>query len=86
MMRGATYNAIIRAGGRSSTGLRLLAWLSPSPLVTAEGPASRCKGLHVAKGNTRARKDETEMLILIGKKRTFRSPSGGHSLNGRSRR
>ena len=44
MMRGATYNAIKRVGGRSSTGLQPLAWDSPSPLGDAEGPTSWREG------------------------------------------
>ena len=63
----AQETAIKRAGGRSSTGLRLLAWLSPSPLVTVAGPTSRCKG------NTRARKSETVLLYLIGEEIPKRS-------------
>ena len=78
MMEKATYTAIIRAGGRSSTGLQPLAWLSPSPLGALRGQ------LPGVKGNTRTRKFETVMLFLIGEKDIFSSPSGGQSLNGRS--
>jgi hypothetical protein len=50
-----------RAGGRYSTGLQPLAWLSPSPLGALRDQ------LLGARSNSRARKFETEMhLILIG--------------------
>jgi hypothetical protein len=67
-----------RAEGRSSTGLQPLAWLSPSPLGALRDQ------LLGARSNSRARKFETEMLILIGKVTTKSCISDGHSLNGRS--
>ena len=75
---GTSLPAIIRAGGRSSTGLRPLAWLSPSPLGVLRGQ------LLGAKGYPRARKFETEMLILIGEVTSKHSVSDGQGLNGRS--
>jgi hypothetical protein len=68
---GTSLPAITRAGGRSSTGLRPLAWLSPSPLGALRDQ------LLGAKSNSRARKFETEMLILIGEVTTKRSVSDG---------
>ena len=44
IMKGATHIAITRAGGRCSTGLQLLAWPSPGPLATVEGPTSWREG------------------------------------------
>jgi hypothetical protein len=68
---GTSLPAIIRAGGRSSTGLRPLAWVSPTPLGALRGQ------LLGAKGNTRARKYEIVMLFLIGKATTKCSVSDG---------
>ena len=78
MMMGASLPAIIRAGGRSSTGLQPLAWVSPTPLGVLRGQPPG------AKGNSRAQRYETEMLFLIGKVTTKCSVSDGHGLNGRS--
>ena len=75
---GTSLPAIIRAGGRSSTGLRPLAWLSPSPLGALRDQ------LLGARSNSRARRFEAEMLKLIGEVITKRSVSDGHGLNGRS--
>ena len=49
---------------------------SALPRSAVAGPTSRCKG------NTRARKYETEMLILIGEKVLKRSVSDGQALTG----
>ena len=70
--------AMTRAGGRYLTGLQPLAWLSPSPLGALRDQ------LLGARSNSRARRFETEMLILIGKAITKRSISDGHGLNGQS--
>jgi hypothetical protein len=58
---GTSLPAITRAGGRYSTGLRPLAWLSPSPLGALRDQ------LLGARSNSRARRFEAEMLKLIGK-------------------
>jgi hypothetical protein len=68
---GTSLPAIIRAGGRLSTGLRPLAWVSPTPLGALRDQP------HGAEGNTRARRFEAEMLYLIGKATTKRSVSDG---------
>jgi hypothetical protein len=77
MMRGTRHRDNTR-GGRSSTGLRPLAWVSPTPLGVLRGQ------LLGAKGNPGARKYEIVMLYLIGKAITKRSISDGHGLNGQS--
>jgi hypothetical protein len=77
MMRGTRHRDNTR-GGRSSTGLRPLAWVSPTPLGVLRGQ------LPGAKGNPRARKHEIVRLILIGEEITKCSVSDGHGLNGRS--
>ena len=76
----AQETAIKRAGGRSSTGLRPLVWVSPTPLGGCGANFS------LQRANARARKYETELLYLIGEKHTFRSPSDGDGLNGLSSR
>ena len=75
---GTSLPAITRAEGRSSTGLRPLAWVSPTPLGALRDQ------LLGARGNSRARKFEAEMLFLIGEVTTKRSISDGHGLNGQS--
>ena len=75
---GTSLPAITRAGGRSSTGLQPLAWVSPTPLGVLRDQ------LHGAKGNPRARKFEAEMLFLIGEAITKSGISDGHGLNGQS--
>ena len=75
---GTSLPAIIRAGGRSLTGLQPLAWVSPTPLGVLRDQ------LPGAKGNPRARKFEAVRLILIGKVITKPGVSDGHGLNGRS--
>jgi hypothetical protein len=75
---GTSLPAIIRAGGRSSTGLQPLAWVSPTPLGALRGQ------LLGAKGNPRARRYEIVMLYLIGKVTTKSCISDGHGLNGQS--
>ena len=68
---GTSLPAITRAEGRSSTGLRPLAWVSPTPLGALRDQ------LPGEEGNSRARRYEAVMLFLIGEEITKRSVSDG---------